>query len=110
MTYREQLAARETGGHIEYLSNAEYRKQKAALTRAENSGDPEKVLRAVEKALAEWRGKAWPDDWARWRNALEEASRIARRNGFLLAETPEEADRWSELDKELWAAMLVLFP
>jgi len=57
----------------EYITNADYRRQKSALTRAINSGDPLKVLDTVEKTLDEWHGKAWPDAWSRWRNAVEDA-------------------------------------
>ena len=56
-----------------YITNQDYRRQKTALTRAVNSGDPLKVLAAVEKTLDEWAGKAWPDAWHRWRNALDDA-------------------------------------
>jgi len=56
-----------------YISNADYRRQKTALTRAVNSGDPLKVLDTVEKTLGEWDGKAWPDGWSRWLRALEAA-------------------------------------
>jgi hypothetical protein len=57
----------------EYITKADYRRQKSALTRAKNSGDPVKVLDAVEKTLDEWSGKAWPDDWTRWSVALYDA-------------------------------------
>lgn len=58
--------------------------QKAALTRAQNSGDPFKVLAAVKKAVHEWdthpdfRG-GWPDDWHRWNIALSDAAFAQRR-------------------------------
>jgi hypothetical protein len=81
----------------EYISNEDFRRQKSALTRAANSGDPRKVLACVEKTLKEWEGKVWPDDWARWRCALEDAAWAADRAG----------DR--ELGSELYAASLVLF-
>ncbi len=55
------------------ISNADYRRQKTALTRAINSKVPELVLAACEKVLHEWYGKAWPDDWHRWVRALEDA-------------------------------------
>jgi hypothetical protein len=58
-----------------YIDNATHRRLKSALTRALNSGDPVNVLRAVETALAEWDGKAWPDDWHRWQIALDDAER-----------------------------------
>lgn len=52
----------------------EYPKVKAALTRARNSGDPLKVRAAVAKfsELSDACG-AMPDDWAIFRNALEDA-------------------------------------
>jgi len=56
-----------------YVTKAEFTRQKARLTRAKNSGDPLEVLAAVEKTMAEWRGKAWPDDWSRWSVALDDA-------------------------------------
>lgn len=56
-------------------ANAAFRKQKGALTRAVNSGDPEKVRAACAKAVREWGETpfdgAWPDDWARWQRALD---------------------------------------
>lgn len=96
MTYREILAARPAPRQVEYISNADYRRQKAALTRAVNSGDPRRVLATVEKTLGEWRGKAWPDDWNRWRIALEDAAYSALQTDIELAD-------------ELHAATLVLF-
>lgn len=56
--------------------NREYPKVKAALTRAERSGDPLKVRAAVARfvTLSDECG-AMPDDWARFRNALEDAFR-----------------------------------
>lgn len=56
-----------------YISNAQYRAQKARLTKAKNSDDPKRVLEAVEKTLEEWDGKVWPDDWHRWSVALSDA-------------------------------------
>lgn len=57
--------------------NREFKRQKAALTRAVNSGDPEKVVLACTKAVREWReapfNGAWPDDWSRWQRALDDA-------------------------------------
>lgn len=54
--------------------NRNFPKQKAALTRAVNSGDPEKVIATTRKTIAEWEaaGGAWPDDWARWQRALDD--------------------------------------
>ena len=53
--------------------NKAYRKQKAALTRAKNSNDPLKVLAAVESAVKDFNAYGWPDQWATWRIALNEA-------------------------------------
>lgn len=61
--------------------SSEYPKVKGLLTRAEKSGDPTKVLVAVERfiTLSDEVG-AMPDDWHRWRNALEDAWRELRRD------------------------------
>lgn len=54
--------------------NREHPKLKAALTRAERAADPRKIAEACERAVLVWnKVGAWPDDWARWRNALEDA-------------------------------------
>lgn len=60
---------------MQYVSNAEYSRQKSALTRAINSGDPDKVIATCRKTVGEWDGKAWPDDWHRWNIALGDATR-----------------------------------
>lgn len=54
--------------------NRELSAQKAALTRAINTGDPEKVKEACRKAVAAWNDHfdGWPDDWARWQRALDD--------------------------------------
>lgn len=57
----------------QYITQADYRRQKTALTRAINSGDPLKVLATVEKTLEEWGHSAWPDAWSRWSVALYDA-------------------------------------
>lgn len=50
------------------------KRQRAALTRAKNSGDPEKVVLACRNAVREWNapGAIWPDDWAAWQRALDD--------------------------------------
>ncbi len=51
--------------------------QKAALTRAINSGSHYRVIEATRRALAEWRYAPdgfWPDDWARWQRALDDTA------------------------------------
>lgn len=54
--------------------NREHKRQKAALTRAINSGDPRKVMNAARKAVREWNEiGAWPDDWSRWQRAIDDA-------------------------------------
>lgn len=48
--------------------------QKAALTRAKNAGDPDKVLAVCRNAVAEWNEiGAWPDDWALFQRTLDDA-------------------------------------
>lgn len=72
----EAAIAAESRPHYQAV-NAAFKKQKAALTRATNSRNPEKVMAAVVKAVREWRlppfNGFWPDDWARWQNALDDA-------------------------------------
>lgn len=48
-------------------------KMKAALTRAKNSGDPHKVIREVDKALARFDVIGWPDQWPTWTIARDDA-------------------------------------
>lgn len=44
------------------MDNAKiFRSIKSALTRAENSGDPEKILAACEDAEAKFDAHGWPD-------------------------------------------------
>lgn len=48
-------------------------KQKAALTRALKTGDPDKVVATCRAAVVEWNEiGAWPDNWARWQRALDD--------------------------------------
>jgi hypothetical protein len=48
--------------------------QKAALTRAIKTNDPEKIAAVCKKAVQEWNEiGAWPDDWSRWQRALSDA-------------------------------------
>jgi hypothetical protein len=73
---REREARREAAYvPIDYAAAAqEFRRQKAALTRAVNSGDRDKVIVACRDAVREWDqpGRAWPDDWSRWQRALDD--------------------------------------
>jgi len=68
-------AARPEPRRIDYaLMNRLHPKQKAALTRAVKTGDPETIARACKKAVEEWKQVgAWPDDWSRWQNALDDS-------------------------------------
>ena len=58
-----------------YLTAAQYRAQKSALTRAVNTGDADKILAAVKKTVNTWNdgNYAWPDDWANWQRALDDS-------------------------------------
>lgn len=50
-----------------------YASQKAALTRAINSKDKEKVKAACKAAVTAWNKQGyWPDDWSRWQRALND--------------------------------------
>jgi hypothetical protein len=118
-TYRERLARREaleaSLPKREYITNREYAKLKAALTRAKNSGDPARVLKTVEAAVEVFNQKTWPDNWPMWRNALEEASQAARRKALdadsleVDHQDADEYDRLIGLSHELHAASLILF-
>jgi hypothetical protein len=72
---QEQQAAARVRPDYDAL-NKMVRRQRGALTRARNSGDPEKVIVACRDAVREWDapGAMWPDDWATWNNALLEAT------------------------------------
>lgn len=48
-------------------------KQKAALTRAKKTGDPEKVAQVCRDAVRVWDEiGAWPDDWALFERTLND--------------------------------------
>lgn len=66
----------------EYVTKQQFRNDKSRLTRAVRSGDPVKVLDAVEKTLDGWEGLAWPDDWSRWSVALYDAWLKYERSGW----------------------------
>ena len=55
--------------------NRMVRGQRAALTRAVNSGDPERVVIACRDAVRAWNepGCLWPDEWSHWQRALDAA-------------------------------------
>ena len=60
---------------IDYARMARVRRsQKAALTRALHSHNPDTVRRVVGEAVREWNEiGAWPDDWSRWQRAFDES-------------------------------------
>jgi hypothetical protein len=60
---------------IDYARAArEHRANKSALTRARNSGDPDRVVAACRKAVRSWESVgAWPDQWSDWQRALDDA-------------------------------------
>jgi hypothetical protein len=57
------------------MTKAEFTKAKAALTRAINKGDARKIIDLVDATFAAWNeaDMAWPDDWARWQRAKDDA-------------------------------------
>lgn len=72
---RARAAARPAPRPIDYSRMARVRpSQKAALTRAVKTGDPERIAKVCKAAVAEWNAiGAWPDDWHRWQVALNDA-------------------------------------
>jgi GGDEF domain-containing protein len=62
-------------------ADKEYRQQKAALTRAVNSEDVDRITTAVKAAVRQWEqpNRYWPDGWRRWQNALDDANLKAGR-------------------------------
>jgi hypothetical protein len=61
---------------VDYTAlNRMVRRQRAALTRAKNSGDLDKLVVTVREAVIEWNqpGSMWPDDWSAWQRALDDA-------------------------------------
>lgn len=60
---------------VDYAAlNKLVRQQKAALTRAKNTGDPEKVAEVVAAAVRAWNqpGCMWPDNWSLWERTLND--------------------------------------
>lgn len=76
-----RAAAGRERGPIDYeKANKLFRKHKAALTRARNSGERgseerrDKVVLACTRAVQEWDREQipWPDNWSLWQNALDD--------------------------------------
>ena len=54
--------------------NKVFPRQKAALTRAKKTGDPERIAKVCKDAVVVWDEiGAWPDDWALFQVALNDA-------------------------------------
>lgn len=55
------------------------RRHKAALTRAQNTKDPQKVLKAATAALSEFEAMgSYPDCWSLWQRAKDDAELYIR--------------------------------
>lgn len=55
------------------LSQKEYNRMKANLTRAQNTKDPQKVLDECAKAFQIFDEKGYPDAWHLWQAAQDTA-------------------------------------
>ena len=55
------------------IAQRDYSRLKGRLTRAKNSGDPQKVMAEVRYAVGVFNSQGWPDNWPMWRIALEDA-------------------------------------
>jgi hypothetical protein len=67
----------------EYMKKS-VRKHKSNLTRAQKSGDPNKVIGAVDAAFKDWddSGNSYPDQWHNWKRAKEDAEHQIRMGGM----------------------------
>lgn len=55
------------------LTQKEYRNLKSRLTRVINKKDPEKIIAECQYAINLFAERGYPDDWARWQRALDDA-------------------------------------
>lgn len=86
---------------------AEYKKLKSALTKAEKSGDPEKLLAEAERGLSRFEATgAYPDDWSRWERAKDDATLAISRKPKLSAGEQSLKDAFKGLVDGLEAASL----
>jgi hypothetical protein len=71
---RAREAARPEPRPIDYARmNRAWPKQKAALTRAKRTGDPERVAKVIKDAIQVWNEVgAWPDDWGLFQRTLND--------------------------------------
>lgn len=81
-------ASRDNRPAIDYeRMNREFPKQKRRLTLALKSGDYDRVIKTCAQTVAEWNEiGAWPDDWAHWERALDDAYWTARQK-YIAGET-----------------------
>jgi hypothetical protein len=80
------------------LTQQEFRRHKANLTRAQNSGDPWKVLAAVKAAREQFQREGFPDNWNNWRNAASDLAFNRLNDGYPDFDVQDaaraEEDRW----------------
>lgn len=71
---RARAAARPEPRPIDYARMRKvWPQQKAALTRARKTGDPERVAAVCKAAMAVWNEVgAWPDDWRLFERTLND--------------------------------------
>lgn len=55
------------------LTQAEFTKLKAKLTRAIKSKDHARIIRTADEAMAIFEEKGYPDNWHNWERAKEDA-------------------------------------
>lgn len=72
-----------------------FRRQKAALTRARNSGDPKSLLTTCQKTIREWDDMLvpWRDSWDLWDKACRDAAREMECKGVGLTHLAE-VSKW----------------
>ena len=68
------------------------RAQKAALTRAQHSGDPAKIIAAVRGAREAFDAHGWPDQWPTWAIAVRDLE--YHEEPGIRAAARAEADAW----------------
>jgi hypothetical protein len=71
---RARARRRQEPRQIDYARmNRVWPQQQAALARAVEAGDPEKVAEVCRDAVREWNEiGAWPDDWRRFERAIND--------------------------------------
>ena len=64
------------------LTQQEYRNLKSRLTRAQNTKDPEKILKVAQAALDRFENVGFPDDHFRWERTKDDAKLAISRKGL----------------------------